>query len=64
MTYLLAALGLGAACVLWFLVQRASGTLDAPLCGDAGSHCGDCAQAAGDCPLHSGGGAPGRLEDA
>ena len=43
MTHLLAVLGLGASCVVWFLLQRATGRLDEDppeLLGDAA--CGSC----------------------
>ena len=43
MTHLLAVLCLGAACALWYLVQRGSHATDDPACPEADADCGGCA---------------------
>jgi hypothetical protein len=42
-THLLAILGLGAACALFYLVQRGAGATDDPACPEADADCGGCA---------------------
>ncbi|MDB4433177.1 hypothetical protein N9166_00385 [bacterium] len=44
MSYLLAALALGAACVLWFLVQRWAGAEEESSCPEADPDCAACAR--------------------
>jgi hypothetical protein len=58
-SYLLAVLGLGAACALWVLVQRGSGSLGEAPCGDSAPDCSDCAIREAGCPTPRLGDAPG-----
>ena len=50
MHYLIAVLGLAAACIVWFLIQRASGRLDEAECDEDPAHCEDCASRTDRCP--------------
>jgi len=54
-SYVLAVLGLAAACIVWFLIQKASGRLDEAECEGDPTHCDDCASRGERCP----GSAPG-----
>jgi hypothetical protein len=54
MSHLLAVLGLGAACVVWFLLQRATGRSEAPPCGGAELSCDGCARHDTGCPAPEG----------
>lgn len=42
MSYVLAILGLAGACALWYVVQRWSGRLDQPPCGEQDPDCDTC----------------------
>jgi hypothetical protein len=46
----IAVLCLGVACVVWYLVQRASGRLDEVECEEDEAHCDDCASRTDRCP--------------
>jgi hypothetical protein len=50
MHYVIAVLGLAVACIVWFLIQRASGRLDEAECEEDPAHCDDCANRTDRCP--------------
>ena len=50
MNHLIAVLCLGAACIVWFLIQRASGRTDEAKCEEDEVHCNDCASRTDRCP--------------
>jgi hypothetical protein len=58
MNHLIAVLCLAVACIVWFLIQRASGRLDEPECDEDPAHCDECANRTDRCP-----GAPAGDED-
>jgi hypothetical protein len=49
-SYVIAVLGLGAACVLWYLVQRWARPEGDPPCQAEDPHCGACETRGPDCP--------------
>ena len=63
MNHVIAVLCLGVACVVWYLVQRASGSTDEEPCEEDEAHCDDCASRTDRCSntVFTGAGpAPGR----
>jgi hypothetical protein len=60
MNHVIAVLCLAVACIVWFLIQRASGRLDEAECEEDEAHCDDCASRTDRCPSAE----PGRAEPA
>ena len=60
MNHVIAVLCLAVACILWFLIQRASGRLDEAECEEDPAHCDDCASRTERCPSPE----PGEAEPA
>ena len=50
MNHVIAVLCLAVACIVWFLIQRASGRLDEAECEEDEAHCDDCASRTDRCP--------------
>jgi hypothetical protein len=50
MNHVIAVLCLAVACIVWFLIQRASGRLDEAECEEDEAHCDDCASRTARCP--------------
>jgi hypothetical protein len=48
--HLLAILGLGLACIVWFALQRGAGRSPEPECEEPGAACGGCARREDGCP--------------
>jgi len=57
MNHLIAVLCLSVACIVWYLIQRASGRLDEVECEEEETHCDDCASRTARCPSTAPGGA-------
>ena len=60
MNHVIAVLCLSVACIVWYLVQRASGSLDEAECEEDEAHCDDCARRTAGCQ----GTAPGDADPA
>lgn len=57
MNHVIAVLCLAVACIVWFLIQRASGRTDEAECEEEEVHCDDCASRTDRCPSTAPGGA-------
>ena len=57
MNHVIAVLCLAVACIVWFLIQRASGRLDEAECEEDEAHCDDCASRTDRCSSTAPGGA-------
>ena len=60
MNHVIAVICLIVACIVWFLIQRASGRLDEAECEEDEAHCDDCASRTARCPST----APGEADPA
>ena len=54
MNHVIAVLCLAVACIVWFLVQRASGRTDEAECEEEEAHCDDCASRTDRCQFTAG----------
>jgi hypothetical protein len=50
MNHVIAVLCLAVACIVWYLIQRASGRTDEVECEEDEAHCDDCASRTDRCP--------------
>jgi hypothetical protein len=57
MNHVIAVLCLVVACIVWFLIQKASGRVDEAECEEDEAHCDDCASRTGHCQSTPHGGA-------